>query len=319
MRLAQPTPVLGGEGLSTFLDTRDFDHWRDVVCRTLGDHSSDLHGSPKAFSALARAGAAGPFTLLHLSGSGVIQLNRVQSPTQAVLWLPLQGMTQEIVNGEDLVAEPGMAMLMQPGDRLEGRTSRQLEGISILIPPERVRPGMPGLLHRGKTDQAVIDAGWCFAKALATAPCNTANAAAAQLGNALETWCMAVEAHQKDPQAEMATHRRHRYVQSGCTWITDHLEEPFDITELAKAVGVSTRTLQYAFLQELGHSPMAEAKRLRLHRLRQRLLNPDDCTRSIAELMTASGLLACGATAIDYRRRFGESPRQSRMALKNWR
>jgi transcriptional regulator GlxA family with amidase domain len=59
-------------------------------------------------------------------------------------------------------------------------------------------------------------------------------------------------------------------------------------------------------------TPMAEAKRQRLQRLRSLLQDPEFCSRSIAELMTASGLLACGATAIDYRQRFGESPRHSR-------
>lgn len=81
---------------------------------------------------------------------------------------------------------------------------------------------------------------------------------------------------------------------------------------MAQAVGVSARTLQYAFLQELGCTPMAEAKRQRLQQLRSLLQDPEFRSRSIAELMTASGLLACGATAIDYRQRFGESPRHSR-------
>jgi AraC family ethanolamine operon transcriptional activator len=92
----------------------------------------------------------------------------------------------------------------------------------------------------------------------------------------------------------------------------NHLSDRFGVVELSSAVGVSTRTLQYAFQEELGHTPMAEAKRLRLRELRQLLKQPDLQLCSIAALMEASGLLACGATAADYRQWCGESPRQTR-------
>jgi transcriptional regulator GlxA family with amidase domain len=84
------------------------------------------------------------------------------------------------------------------------------------------------------------------------------------------------------------------------------------VLQVAQAVAVSTRTLQYAFTHEKGVSPMGEAKRLRLLRLRHLLHDPGFADYSIAELMTCSGLLAGGSTAGEYRRYFGESPRHSR-------
>ena len=96
-----------------------------------------------------------------------------------------------------------------------------------------------------------------------------------------------------------------------------HLHEAIDIRQIATAMGVSTRTLQYAFLDDRGHSPMAELKRLRLRRLRQLLLDPEQRQHSTAELMVRAGLLACGATAADYRRYCGESPRETRQQSQN--
>jgi AraC family ethanolamine operon transcriptional activator len=93
--------------------------------------------------------------------------------------------------------------------------------------------------------------------------------------------------------------------------MSDHLSNRFSVVEISNAVGVSTRTLQYAFQEELGHTPMAEAKRLRLRELRQLLKQPDLQRSSIAALMEASGLLACGATAADYRHWCGKSPRHT--------
>ena len=49
-----------------------------------------------------------------------------------------------------------------------------------------------------------------------------------------------------------------------------------------------------------------------LRQLRRLLQDPDHKHRSISELMEASGLLACGITAADYRRWCGESPRRTR-------
>jgi len=69
-----------------------------------------------------------------------------------------------------------------------------------------------------------------------------------------------------------------------------HLDERFSLQELSAALGTSARTLQASFQQERGCTPMAQAKRLRLRRLRQLLLDHDLATSSISDLMAASGL-----------------------------
>ncbi|MEA5413680.1 hypothetical protein [Synechococcus sp. BA-132 BA5] len=70
--------------------------------------------------------------------------------------------------------------------------------------------------------------------------------------------------------------------------------------------------LPYDLQEQLGRTPMAAAKRRRLRRLRQLLLQPDHDHCSISELMQAAGLLACGVTAADDARRWGETPRRTR-------
>ena len=90
----------------------------------------------------------------------------------------------------------------------------------------------------------------------------------------------------------------------------EHLAERFSASELSRVTHVSVRTLQYSVQQELGCTPMAQAKRLR--HLRQLLQKPDLAVRSIAEIMEASGLLACGVTAADDRQWCGETPRWTR-------
>ena len=249
--------------------------------------------------------------LLHLRGRGQVQLDRVQGPERAVLWLPLQGLSEEVVNGEALVAGPGMAMLLRPGDHLRGSTTRQMEGLSILIPSDRIQPGLPSLLHQGYPHGRFIAAGKRFAQAVSSNHPGAWHAATALLDQ-LGAWQSAMAIELGGQRERITARRRRLVVANACQWMVENLEDPFEVLQVAQSVGVSTRTLQYAFTHEKGVSPMAEAKRLRLLRLRILLQNPGYADSSIADLMTCSGLLAAGSTAVDYRRYFGESPRQSR-------
>lgn len=274
--MSQPSTELRGQvrvpssGLATLLDTRDFGCWEAMVASRLGHHRSTLLAGTGPFEARIRAGRLGLFDVLHLKGRGALRMLREQCEA-AVLWLPLQGLSQEAINGVDWLAEPGMGLLFRPGDAMDGRTSREVEGLSIVItasqlPP--ISPGTPALLHAGVACQRLLE--------------------------------------------RVTAVRRRRTVVAAVDWMEIHHREPFSVLELAAAVQVSVRTLQYSFRTELGCTPLAELKRLRLARLRQLLLDPDRRQQRLAELMLEAGLVASGATASEYRRWCGELPRQTR-------
>jgi hypothetical protein len=76
-------------------------------------------------------------------------------------------MTQERVNGTTWLAEPGSGLLFHPGNVLEGDTSEELEGLSILLPegfqPPALPPAAP-LLAAGLIASGVTSADyrlWC--------------------------------------------------------------------------------------------------------------------------------------------------------------
>jgi transcriptional regulator GlxA family with amidase domain len=101
-------------------------------------------------------------------------------------------------------------------------------------------------------------------------------------------------------------------VGDACAWMRDRLAERFSVVELSAALNVSVRTMQTSFQAELGCSPLAELKRMRLHQLRQLMLNSGLHQCSVAELTKQAGLLACGVTAAEYRRWCGEPPHRTR-------
>lgn len=307
-------PLQDPSGLQTLLETSDFDQWQDVVGRSLGHHRSRLLPHSTPFQARIQAGSVAEFAVLLLHGSGQVELVREQQG-HAVLWLPLQGWSQETVNGEELLAERGMGLLFRPGDRMRGWTSETIRGVSILLPAPLLAGGgstRSPLLHRGRGARRVLTTAWQLVNAAASAQTGASFAAEA-LADALWHWA-------QDPRPEQSHDRssarqRHHTVGEACSWIEAHLGERFSVVELSRALQVSVRTLQYGFQQELGCTPMAHAKQLRLQRLRRLLLDPDQATRSIADLMQACGLLACGVTAADYRQWCGESPSRTRQRL----
>jgi AraC-like DNA-binding protein len=308
---------LQGGGLDALLDTDDFGCWQAAVAATLGHHRSELLDAGEPFNARFRSGRIGGFSLLHIQGRGRLRLSREQRQ-HSVLWLPLHGMTQERVNGTTWLAEPGTGLLFHPGDAMEGDTSEELEGLSILLPEglwrspaAPLRPAAP-LLAAGPQQQRILAAARQLAAAAAQRPAG-AEHAADRLSQALRDWWQTQE--QPLPREPITSRRRRHTVAEARLWMLPRLQGRFSVVELSAAVQVSPRQLQYCFLQELGRSPMAEAKRLRLQRLRALLLDPAQARRSVAELMLAAGLIASGVTSADYRRWCGESPRRTRRAL----
>ena len=79
------------------------------------------------------------------------------------------------------------------------------------------------------------------------------------------------------------------------------------MTELAQYAGVSARSLYAGFQQYLDTSPKRYLLELKLQRVRQALLNPEQ-PQSVTEIATAWGFFQLGRFATEYRKRFGESP-----------
>jgi transcriptional regulator GlxA family with amidase domain len=88
-----------------------------------------------------------------------------------------------------------------------------------------------------------------------------------------------------------------------------HLDEPWPITRIARAAGVSARHLQTLFRSNLGASPYGHYQALRLNRARRLLIETRMPALEIAEL---TGFTSPASFTRAYRRQHGESPRETR-------
>lgn len=80
------------------------------------------------------------------------------------------------------------------------------------------------------------------------------------------------------------------------------------VTGLCRAAAVSRRTLEYAFRDAFGRSPLAFLRMQRLHSARHALRTTAHADARVADIAHQQGLFELSRFAADYRRMFGELP-----------
>ena len=91
------------------------------------------------------------------------------------------------------------------------------------------------------------------------------------------------------------------------TFILGHLQEPLSLSTLERASNYSRRTLQYAFHEHCGCSPMQWIRQQRLARAHQRLLHPQPGD-TVTAISAACGYRSLSRFNVDYKRAYGAKP-----------
>lgn len=94
-------------------------------------------------------------------------------------------------------------------------------------------------------------------------------------------------------------------------WLHANPTAPITLADLCREVHASRRTLLQGFQDHLGMGPMAYLKILRLHGMRRWLLRAEPGELQIGAVAETWGFLNAGHFAADYRRLFGEAPRDT--------
>jgi transcriptional regulator GlxA family with amidase domain len=100
-------------------------------------------------------------------------------------------------------------------------------------------------------------------------------------------------------------------VQRAVAYIEANLRAPLTLEDIVRASGISGRGLFRHFRAALGVSPMAWLRDARFLRVREALRHAHRDDR-IVEIAALWGFDHMGRFAVEYRRRFGEKPSQTR-------
>ncbi|MCX8521174.1 MAG: helix-turn-helix domain-containing protein [Rhodoferax sp.] len=196
----------------------------------------------------------------------------------------------------------------------EFRTSQQhtMLGIELRLPAEVVVPVAVGICSHAKTP---TDAVRSYVLALYHAAQRTPGLLSnpAVVGSVTDYLLdrlpppagAAVHGHSSQRQAGTLAHWA--LVQRCMAWLDGTWENAPTVMQMGTALHVSRRTLQNAFAQVLGMSPLAYIKALRLQHARQALKTGHPVT----DAATASGFWHFGHFSHDYQQMFGELPSQT--------
>jgi transcriptional regulator GlxA family with amidase domain len=101
-------------------------------------------------------------------------------------------------------------------------------------------------------------------------------------------------------------------VKHALEFIADNADRPLTAIEIAQAAGTSVRSLQRAFRERLGTSPMAYLQQTRLDRVHGELssASPTDGT-TVTDVALRWGFSHLPRFAASYRRRYGRPPSQT--------
>ncbi len=93
-------------------------------------------------------------------------------------------------------------------------------------------------------------------------------------------------------------------------YIESHASQSVDMATLARVSGLSGSTIHRAFRKHRDYTPMQFLQLCRMRLVHQRLLiaRPSD---SVTKIAMEGGFIHLGRFAVEYRRRFGESPSQT--------
>jgi AraC-like DNA-binding protein len=105
---------------------------------------------------------------------------------------------------------------------------------------------------------------------------------------------------------------RRRVVTTATDFIEAHLGERLTMQMIARSVHMSVRSIQQAFHDELGVSPIAYIRERRLTRAREELTDalPTDGV-TVTAVANRWGFTHLGSFSVEYRKRWGESPSET--------
>jgi AraC family ethanolamine operon transcriptional activator len=115
----------------------------------------------------------------------------------------------------------------------------------------------------------------------------------------------------KPPRRDDTRKAQSRIVKDAEVYALAHMGDRLYVTDLCKAAGASERSLEYAFKEIMGMTPVGYLTRVRLHRVRQALLAAAPGSTTVSVEALNGGFWHFGEFSRAYRYCFGELPSET--------
>ncbi len=265
-------------------------------------------------------------SLLYVDLSVGASLDVHRSGSYYAVHMPMNGLATGTVRGRAFEAGPVRALVTNPGEQLAMRFDYDSPQLVVRMEQEALERYLTRLVGRS-LDQALefepefdltTDAAmrWHGAvQLLHTEVYYSGSLVHRGLGiGPLEEFLMSalLTIHPSSYHAHLArpsTPPGRRVVRQTMDYLEQHLSEPVTMTQLARQVSSSVRSVQVGFREELGVSPMLYLRNRRLERAREELTDAQPADGiTVTEVAEHWGFHHLGNFAVLYRKRWGESP-----------
>ncbi|GEL26637.1 hypothetical protein PSU4_55910 [Pseudonocardia sulfidoxydans NBRC 16205] len=310
------------------LDTRSLEEARDAVTRVYLDHELTAPGDELRMTLNATSDRF--FTLGYLTYESAATL--VMPPTEDCYHvnLTVAGRTEAVrSDGEraSTVAR-GSGVVLLPDQENTVRWSRDAEQLILKIPRRSLENHLSEQLNRPVHDVLDFDFGIDLTSAAGRTLLSSVEFFARELDRpgGLADMPIAREQFEAFVMTQLLHTGRHQYfddlvapaetvrrgrLQPVIDYMEQHADESLSPQELARVGCMSVRTLHATFQQELGESPMAYLRRIRLDHVRAELLRCDPAQTRVVDVALRWGFIHQSRFAQQYKERFGELPRET--------
>ncbi len=286
-----------------------------------------IQKAPDTATATSRLTSIGPLQVQQFSWTGKLITEAANASNRTTLFIPEPQERPTFISGEHLNA--ARVMLYGPHSEHFGEMSGRSRSTQLFLPEGMLEQAIAARLQKDPMKLAskrrLLNPGRVAMHSLrqliveltqiidndedaGVEPVCTSSLINNLVDRIAETLC-------RDSSLASTTH--HQLHASGCllTRVRDISEESgresIQLYELCKELGVSARTLQIAFKQAYGISPMRYLKLRRLHTARERLVTTSAAEMSIKRAALESGFFDRSRFAEDFKKLFGHLPSQT--------
>ena len=299
----------------------------ELVGRPAHDRSVDVRLNalflPAQWVAYLNYGAAARLRLSRDSSPWLARdIERKRLP--AVYWVhfSLRGSLQAVIRGQAFDGDQYRGLVLSPSGDKVLHTSAHNARLSLAVREETLNRHLAALLGREPCEPVefapAISAAsghgrrlagilhWAAAESERGAVLGHALVASRFEGFVLDALLLFQPHNYSEALRRVERRLSPRDVRRARDYIHEHLASPITLADLVEASGVPGRTLLQHFRDAHGVSPMRYVRNLRMERVRSELAGAS--VECVAGCALRWGFAHAGRFAIEYRRRFGESP-----------
>lgn len=307
----------------------DLDDARQLVARSMCDHRLKLAGRRARLDAHILTRRLRTVSFSNIGYGGDVDIIPGRLRTFAVVQIPIIGQGLVRCGPQQVHTRPGHASVVTPTRPLSQRWSGDCEQMVVRYERWSLEAHLSDLLGEPVDAELTFDLGLDLA-----GPGGTLLDAVTGAIGALNRdddlldhdLALATMEHNLMSTLLLTTHNSYttrltsdaptassQIVREVVDLIESHPEHPHTVASLARAHGVSVRTLERSFARDLGTTPAAYLRTVRLSRVHDmlRAAPPDGIT--VAHAAHTWGFVNLGRFARDYRELFGEHPSHTRM------